>query len=66
MTKQEKIRKLIEMQKQFIKKEQAHTVTMAQYFSSDSDSDMYKFRHDYVKLAMEIVDEAHDEVGSKR
>ena len=66
MTKQEKIKQLIEMQKKFIEKEQNTGVSMQEYFSPDEQSELHGYSEDYMKIAMEIVDDAHQEVGSKR
>ncbi len=66
MTKQEKIKQLIEMQKKFIEKEQNTGVSMQEYFSPDEQSDLHGYSEDYMKIAMEIVEDAHQEVGSKR
>ena len=65
MTKQEKIRKLIEMQKRFIEKEQCEGVSMQEYFLPEEESALHDYRREYMDLAMEIVGEAHKEVGSK-
>ena len=65
MTKQEKIKQLIEMQKKFIEKEQTVGVSMQEYFKPDEKSELHGYNDDYMKVAMEIVDEAHKEVGSK-
>lgn len=64
MTKQEKIRKMIEMQKNFIDKEQRDGVSMQEYFLPAEKSDLHDYREDYMSLAMEVVDDAHKEVGS--
>ena len=66
MTKQEKIKQLIEMQKKFIEKEQNTGVSMQEYFSPDEQSELHGYNEDYMKIAMEIVEDAHQEVGSKR
>ena len=66
MTKQEKIKQLIEMQKKFIEKEQNTGVSMKEYFSPDEQSELHGYSEDYMKIAMEIVEDAHQEVGSKR
>ena len=66
MTKQEKIKQLIEMQKKFIEKEQNTGVSMQEYFSPDEESELHGYSEDYMKIAMEIVEDAHQEVGSKR
>ena len=66
MTKQEKIKQLIEMQKKFIEREQNTGVSMQEYFTPDEQSDLHGYSENYLKIAMEIVDDAHQEVGSKR
>ena len=66
MTKQEKIRKMIEMQKKFIKKEHKSGVTAEEYFVPEEDSLLKGYREEYMKLAMEVVEDAHEEVGSHR
>ncbi len=65
MTKQEKIQQLIEMQKKFIEKEQNTGVSMQEYFSPDKQSELHGYSENYMKIAMEIVADAHQEVGSK-
>ncbi|MBC6413751.1 MAG: hypothetical protein GDA45_02290 [Chromatiales bacterium] len=65
MTKQEKIKQLIEMQKKFIETEQTSGVSMKEYFKPDEQSELHGYSEDYMKIAMDIVDEAHSEVGSK-
>jgi len=66
VTKQEKIKQLIEMQKKFIEKEQTEGVSMQEYFNPDQQSELHGYSDDYMKIAMDIVAEAHQEVGSKR
>ncbi len=66
MTKQEKIRKMLEMQKKFIEKEHQSGVGMEEYFVPGKDSPLKGYREEYLKLAMEVVDDAHGEVGSRR
>ena len=66
MTKQEKIKKMLEMQKKFISKEQQSGVTMEEYFTPDKGSTLQGYREEYMKLAMEVVEDAHEEVGSHR
>ena len=65
MTKQEQIKQLIEMQKKFIEKEQNTGVSMQEYFSPDEQSDLHGYSENYMKIAMEIVEDAHQEVSSK-
>ena len=66
MTKQEKIQALLDMQKRFLEKEKSDGVSMEEYFAPADDSPLQGYTKDYTDLAMEIVDDAHEEVGSKR
>lgn len=53
------------MQKKFIETEQTSGVSMKEYFKPDEQSELHGYSEDYMKIAMDIVDEAHSEVGSK-
>ena len=66
MTKQEKIQKMLEMQKKFIAEDHAHGIEAVDYFTPKEGSPLYGYREEYMKLAMEVVDDAHAEVGSSR
>ncbi|MBL7002439.1 MAG: hypothetical protein ISR69_00250 [Gammaproteobacteria bacterium] len=61
-----KIQKLIEMQKEFMKKERESGVTMKEYFTPDEGTTLDGYRQEYRDLAMEVVDMAHEEKGSER
>jgi len=63
-SKQDKIQKLLEMQKKFIELEQKGEVTAESYWAPESGADLDGFKEEYMKLAMEVVDEAHTEKGS--
>lgn len=65
-SKQEKIQKLLEMQKKFIAADRARGISAQEYFTPDSDSDFDGYRQEYTKIAMELVDQAHEEKGSHR
>ncbi len=65
-SKQDKIKKLLEMQKKFIELEQKGEVTAESYWAPEDGSDLDGFKEEYMKLAMEVVDEAHEEKGSHR
>ncbi len=65
-SKQEKIKKLLEMQKKFIELEQKGEVTAESYWAPEEGSDLDGFKEEYMKLCMEVVDEAHEEKGSHR
>ncbi len=65
-SKQEKIARMLEMQKKFIELEQSGQVTAESYFVPEPGSDLDGYREEYMKLAMEVVDEAHEDKGSHR
>ena len=65
-TKQDKIEKILEMQRRFIALDRERGVGMDEYFAPDEDSDLHNYRQDYMTEAMEIVDLAHEEKGSSR
>ena len=64
-TKQDKIEKLLEMQRRFIALDRERGVNMDEYFAPDEDSDLHNYRQDYMECAMEVVQIAHEEKGSK-
>lgn len=64
--KQEKIKKMIEMQKQFTAYEQANGVDPEDYFMGKDGTVLDGYRQEYRDLAMSVVEEAHTEVGSER
>lgn len=66
MDKQERIRALIEMQKRFIEEDHQGKVSMKNYFMPDKGSPLENYAKEQKDIAMEIVDEAHGEVGSQR
>ena len=63
-SKQDKIKKLLEMQKKFIELDRARGVSAEEYFTPEEGSELEGFRQEYGKLAMEVVEEAHKEKGS--
>ncbi len=65
MTKQEKIQKMIEMQKKFMAVEKEKGVDQVDYFKPEEGSTLDGYREEYRDLAMSLVDDAHAEVGSK-
>ena len=64
--KQEMIKKMIEMQKQFMEHERANGVDPEEYFVGGSDNVLDGYRQEYRDLAMSVVEAAHEEVGSER
>ena len=65
MNKKDKLKKLMEMQKRFIEADKNGEFSLREYFS-EQGTDLGELRKEYAKLAMDIVDDAHKEVGSKR
>ncbi len=63
-SKQEKIEKMLELQKKFIELEQSGEITAEGYFVPKEGSDLDGYREEYSKLAMEVVEDAHKEKGS--
>lgn len=64
--KQEKIKKMLEMQAKFIAYEQEHGVTAEEYFVAPEGHELHNYRQEYIALADEVVNMAHEEKGSKR
>lgn len=64
-SKQEKIQKLLEMQRKFIELEQTGKLTAESYWLPEQGSELEGFKDEYTKVAMKVVDDAHEEVGSK-
>ena len=64
--KQDIIKKLIDMQKMFIKYEQDNGVQMKDYFVAKDDHPLKGYRQEYADLANKLVDIAHEEKGSHR
>lgn len=63
-SKQEKIKKMIEMQKNFADLDRARGVSAEEYFTPKSGAELDGYREEYSKLAMDVVDVAHKEKGS--
>jgi len=64
--KKAKIADLIEMQKKFIAYERENGVEMKDYFAPESGHLLDGYKESYMEKAMELVDIAHAEKGSKR
>lgn len=64
--KQELISKMLEMQKKFIAYEQENGVDMEDYFVGEEGHPLHHFRQEYMALANQLVDMAHEEKGSHR
>lgn len=64
--KQGKIEKLLEMQRKFIEYEKSGEMTAQGYWFPKGGSELDGYKEEYMKIAMEVVDDAHEEVGSKK
>lgn len=64
-SKQDKIKKMLEMQKQFIALDRARGVSAEEYFTPEEGAELNGYRQEYMELAMEVVEEAHQEKGSR-
>ena len=64
-SKQDKIKKMLEMQKQFIALDRARGVSAEEYFTPEEGAELNGYRQEYMELAMDVVEEAHQEKGSQ-
>jgi len=64
--KQELIRKMLKMQKDFIAKEHQGGIDPKDYFAPESGHPLSGYRESYADIATQVVDLAHEEKGSKR
>lgn len=66
MNKQQMIKRMIELQKQFIELEQKSGIDPNEYFTPGSGHFLEKFKKEYDDLSKKLIDTAHKEVGSTR
>jgi hypothetical protein len=64
-TKQEKIQEMLNMQKKFIANEHANGFDAKDYYTPGQDSVLNEYIDTYNDLAVEVMNEAHEERGSK-
>lgn len=64
--KQEMIKKMLEMQKKFMKYEHEHGVDPEEYWMAGEGHPLHNYRQEYRDLAMKVVEAAHAEKGSRR
>ncbi len=64
--KQEIIKQMIEMQRKFIDLEQKGEFSAEEYYDSDGESELARYKQTYNDLAIKLVDMAHEEKGSHR
>jgi hypothetical protein len=63
-SKQDKIKKMLAMQKKFIELDRARGVSAEEYFMPKDGAELNGYREEYSKLAMDVVEDAHKEKGS--
>ena len=64
--KKELIRKMLEMQKQFMAQEHDGGIDPKDYFNPKDDHELSGYRESYEELATKVINLAHEEKGSKR
>lgn len=65
-TKQEKIQQMLDMQKKFIENEQKNGFDAKEYYTPESDTVLDGYIDTYNDLAVDVMNDAHSERGSKR
>lgn len=65
-TKQEKIQKLLDMQKKFIENEHANGFDAGDYYTPESGSVLDGYIDTYNEIALDVMEDAHKERGSER
>ena len=64
--KQKIIKQMLDLQQKFIKIEQNGEFKVDEYYDSEGDSELAKYKKTYDELAVKLVDMAHAEKGSQR
>ena len=64
--KQEIIKQIMELQREFIELEQKGQFSAEQYYDSEGDSELAINKRKHEELATKLVDLAHEEKGSRR
>jgi len=64
--KQDIINQMIKMQRNFIELERKGEFSSEQYYDSEGESELAKYKRAYDELAIKLVDMAHAEKGSQR
>jgi hypothetical protein len=64
--KQELIRRMLEMQHQFMEYELGHGLDPKDYYFPEAGHPLETFKQEYRDLSMKVLELAHQEVGSKR
>ena len=64
--KQKIIKQMLDLQQKFIKIEHNGEFRVDEYYDSEGDSELAKYKKTYDELAVKLVDMAHAEKGSQR
>jgi len=64
--KQKIIKQMLKMQKKFIKLEHNGEFKIDEYYDTDGDSELAKYKIKFNELSIRLVDLAHEEKGSHR
>ncbi|MDH3220139.1 MAG: hypothetical protein OEO19_11465 [Gammaproteobacteria bacterium] len=64
--KQKVIKRMLEMQHRFIDLEQKGDFSAEEYYDSDGESELARYKREFDELATRLVDMAHEEKGSHR
>ena len=64
--KQEIIKQMMEMQRKFIDLEHKGEFSAEEYYDTDGESELARYKRAYDELAVKLVDMAHEEKGSQR
>ena len=64
--KQAIIDEMLQMQRKFIEIEQQGEFSAEEYYDSEGETELSKYKQRYDDLARQLVDMAHEEKGSKR
>ena len=64
--KQKVIKEMLEMQRKFIDIEHKGEFNSSEYYDTEGDSELAKYKNRYNELAIKLVDMAHEEKGSHR
>ena len=64
--KQAKIKQMLEMQAKFTAYEQKNGVTAEEYFMAEGGHELAGYRQEYLALAEEVLNMAHEDKGSIR
>ena len=64
--KQAIIQKMMEMQRRFIEIEQGGNFSAEEYYDSEGETELARYKREYDELAAQLVDMAHEEKGSHR